>query len=188
MVGRRGSDLTPAEGADAIFGYTMFSDWSARDLQSREMQVSLGPCKGKDFATTLGPWIVTADELADAIDADGFLDLEARAFINGELVGRDLTSHTGWTLGTLVSYASRDSLVLPGDVLGSGTVGNGGCLAELWGRGSDRPPLRPGDEVRIEIERIGSVVNRIVEGRVPDAVPRPRLFSPEERERRRAAR
>ncbi len=121
VVGRRGSDLSPDEGEAAIFGYTVFNDWSAREVQSREMQVGLGPCKGKDFATTLGPWIVTADELEPAKDADGFLDLVASAWVNGERVGHDLVSHIGWTFGTLVAHASRDSVVAPGDVLGSGT-------------------------------------------------------------------
>lgn len=190
VVGRAGSDLTPAEGEAAIFGYTVINDWSARDLQSREMQVSLGPCKGKDFALTLGPWIVTADEFADRKDADGFLDLACTITVNGSRVGFDLTSHIGWTFGTMVAYASRDSRVVPGDVLGSGTVGNGGCLAELWGVNGERtpPPLLPGDEVTIEIEGIGAVTNTIVPGRVPVPLPRPRLFPAAERAARRAAR
>ena len=116
------------------------------------MQVGLGPAKGKDFATTLGPWIVTADELEPYRDADGFLDLWCTVAVNGVEIGRDLLSNMGWTFETMIAYASRDSVVAAGDVLGSGTVGNGGCLAELWGRSGrqDPPPLQPGDVVTLD--------------------------------------
>ncbi|BCJ46284.1 hydroxylase [Actinoplanes ianthinogenes] len=148
-----------------IFGYTIFNDWSARDLQSREMRVSLGPAKGKDFASSLGPWIVTADEL-EPYRKDGFLDLWCSASVNGVEVGRDLLSNMGWTFETMLAYAARDSVVKPGDVLGSGTVGNGGCLAELWGRrgAQDPPPLKDGDEVTLTVEGIGNLVNRVISG------------------------
>jgi 2-keto-4-pentenoate hydratase/2-oxohepta-3-ene-1,7-dioic acid hydratase in catechol pathway len=172
VVGRRGRSLTIAEAEDAIFGYTILNDWSARDLQRREMQVGLGPAKGKDFATTLGPWIVTADELRPFVD-DGFLRLHCTVAVNGLVVGRDLLSHMGWNFATLVAYASRDSWVVPGDVLGSGTTGNGGCLAELWGRRGrqDPPPLRNGDVVSITVEGIGSVGNTVAEADPAPALP-----------------
>jgi 2-keto-4-pentenoate hydratase/2-oxohepta-3-ene-1,7-dioic acid hydratase in catechol pathway len=146
-----------------IFGYTIFNDWSARDLQSREMQVNLGPAKGKDFAGSLGPWIVTADELDPYRDQDGFLALDCTASVNGVEVGRDLLSHMGWTFETMLAYAARDSRVVAGDVLGSGTVGNGGCLAELWGRSGaqEPPPLRDGDVVTLTVQGIGSLTNRV---------------------------
>jgi 2-keto-4-pentenoate hydratase/2-oxohepta-3-ene-1,7-dioic acid hydratase in catechol pathway len=148
-----------------IFGYTIFNDFSARDLQSREMKVGLGPAKGKDFASSLGPWIVTADEL-EPYTIDGFLDLRCVAEVNGVEVGRDLLSNMGWTFETMLAYAARDSVVRPGDVLGSGTVGNGGCLAELWGRRGrqDPPPLRDGDVVTLTVEGIGSLTNRVMSG------------------------
>ena len=82
---------------EEIFGYTIVNDWSARDIQSREMKVGLGPAKGKDFATSIGPWIVTADELEECHDADGFLDLDCKAYVNGELIGHDRLSHMHWT-------------------------------------------------------------------------------------------
>jgi 2-keto-4-pentenoate hydratase/2-oxohepta-3-ene-1,7-dioic acid hydratase in catechol pathway len=169
VPGVSGESLSPDAAAQHIFGYTIMNDWSARDLQSREMKVKLGPCKGKDFATTLGPWIVTADEVADLLDAEGFLALRAEVFVNGELIGEDLLSNMGWTFPELVAYASRNSRVVPGDVLGSGTVGNGGCLGELWGRGRVIAALRPGDEVRMRVERVGEIVN--VVGDVVDASP-----------------
>jgi 2-keto-4-pentenoate hydratase/2-oxohepta-3-ene-1,7-dioic acid hydratase in catechol pathway len=166
VVGRDGSSLTPAQAGAAIFGYTVLNDWSARDLQRREMTVGLGPAKGKDSATTLGPWLVTAEELAPFRDEEGFLALEMRVSVNGAEVGHDLLSNMGWPFEELVSYASRGTRVRAGDVLGSGTCGNGGCLAELWGRrGEQSPPvLRAGDVVEMTVEGIGTIRNRVVPG------------------------
>lgn len=180
VAGRDGSSLTPSEARDAIFGYTILNDWSARDLQAREMRVNLGPAKGKDSATTLGPWLVTADELDRYRDADGFLALDMRVSVNGAQVGQDLLSNMGWPFEELIAYASRGTWVRAGDVLGSGTCGNGGCLAELWGlRGElSPPPLQPGDVVEMTVEGIGGIRNRVVPGvelpPVATARPRPR--------------
>jgi 2-keto-4-pentenoate hydratase/2-oxohepta-3-ene-1,7-dioic acid hydratase in catechol pathway len=170
--GEPGANLDPEAAASRIFGYTIMNDWSARDLQGREMKVRLGPAKGKDFGTSLGPWIVTADELEPFLDADGFLAVRAEVRVNGELIGEDLVSNMGWPFPELVAYASRNSRVVAGDVLGSGTVGNGGCLGELWGRngGLIPPPLGEGDEVRMTVEGIGELV-----GLVGEAVPAPEL-------------
>lgn len=180
------SNLTVEDAASVIFGYTIMNDWSARDLQGREMKVRLGPAKGKDFGTALGPWIVTADELEPYLDADGFLAIRAEVYINGELTGEDLVSNAGWPFPEFVAYASRNSRVVPGDVLGSGTVGNGGCLGELWGRngGLVPPPLAEGDEVRMVVEGIGELVGvvgaAVPAPVVPPARPRPRLRRREE--------
>ena len=180
------SNLTPEGAASVIFGYTIMNDWSARDLQGREMKVRLGPAKGKDFGTALGPWIVTADELEPFLDVDGFLAIRAEVYVNGELIGEDLVSNAGWPFPEFVAYASRNSRVVPGDVLGSGTVGNGGCLGELWGRngGLVPPPLREGDEVRMVVEGIGELVGTVgaavAAPEVPPARPRPRLRRREE--------
>ncbi|MER6282341.1 fumarylacetoacetate hydrolase family protein [Streptomyces sviceus] len=173
VIGREGRDLTPEQARDRIIGYTVFNDWSARDLQSREMQVRLGPCKGKDTAATLGPYLVTADELEPYRDSDGFLRLALTAQVNGEVVGKDLLSNMSWTFEEMVAYASRGTVVRPGDVLGSGTCGNGGCLAELWGvRGEQSPPpLKPGDTVTLTVEGIGSVSNTVVPGEDPVPLP-----------------
>ncbi|MFE7170718.1 fumarylacetoacetate hydrolase family protein [Streptomyces sp. NPDC057616] len=173
VIGEPGRDLTPGEARRHIVGYTVLNDWSARDLQSAEMRVGLGPCKGKDTATTLGPYLVTADELERHRDEDGFLRLALTASVNGEVVGKDLLSNMSWTFEEMAAYASRGTWVRPGDVLGSGTCGNGGCLAELWGvRGrQDPPPLKPGDTVTLTVEGIGTVSNTVVTG--PDPVPLP---------------
>ena len=180
VVGRDGASLTPEQARDHIFGYTILNDWSARDLQRREMKVSLGPAKGKDSATTLGPWLVTADELEPYVDEDGFLAVEMTVAVNGTQVGHDLLSNMGWPFEELIAYASRGTWVRAGDVLGSGTCGNGGCLAELWGRRGrlDPPPLRPGDVVEMTVEGIGTIRNQVVPGTelppVRPARPRPR--------------
>lgn len=176
VIGRAGRDLTPEAARDHIAGYTILNDWSARDLQSAEMKVGLGPCKGKDTATTLGPVLVTADELEPCRDSDGFLRLALTAEINGEVVGTDLLSNMSWTFEEMTAYASRGTWVRPGDVLGSGTCGNGGCLAELWGvRGEQSPPpLKPGDTVTLTVEGIGTVANTVVPGADPVPLPRGR--------------
>jgi 2-keto-4-pentenoate hydratase/2-oxohepta-3-ene-1,7-dioic acid hydratase in catechol pathway len=163
-----------------VFGYMIFNDWSARDLQRREMQVNLGPAKGKDFAGTLGPWIVTADELEPYRDSEGFLDLCCTAAVNGVAVGWDLLANMGWTFEAMIAYAARDSRVVAGDVLGSGTVGNGGCLAELWGRRGTQipPPLRDGDVVTLTVQGIGSLANRVTSAPPAGALPPVRRRSP----------
>lgn len=182
VVGREGHDLTPAQAHDAIFGYCILNDWSARDLQRREMQVGLGPAKGKDSATTLGPWLVTADEVAAHRDAEGFLRLLATVSVNGAEVGRDLLSNMGWPFAELVAYASIGTWVRPGDVLGSGTCGNGGCLAELWGRrgAQDPPPLQPGDVVEMTVAGLGTIRNTVVPG-LPAPVVAPARRRPRDR-------
>ncbi|WP_219419839.1 fumarylacetoacetate hydrolase family protein [Pseudonocardia nigra] len=180
VVGRDGAPLTPEQAREHVFGYTVLNDWSARDLQRREMKVQLGPAKGKDSATTLGPWLVTADELEPHRDADNFLALDMRVAVNDVEVGQDLLSNMGWPFEDLLAYASRGTWIRAGDVLGSGTCGNGGCLAELWGRRGwqDPPPLRPGDVVEMTVEGIGTIRNRVVPGvelpPVRPARPRPR--------------
>ena len=181
VIGREGRDLTPEQARDHIIGYTVFNDWSARDLQSAEMKVGLGPCKGKDTATTLGPYLVTADELEPYRDTDGFLRLALTAEINGEVVGTDLLSNMSWTFEEMTAYASRGTRVVPGDVLGSGTCGNGGCLAELWGVRGEQipPPLKPGDTVTLTVEGIGSVSSTVVPGPEPVKIPAARRRSRE---------
>jgi 2-keto-4-pentenoate hydratase/2-oxohepta-3-ene-1,7-dioic acid hydratase in catechol pathway len=172
IIGRPGRNLTVAEAADHIAGYTIFNDWSARDLQAEEMAMGLGVTKGKDFASTLGPWIVTADELASHLTADGALDLDLRVEVNGRPHGDDTLAAMAWTFPELVAYASRGAWIAPDDVIGSGTCGQG-CLAELWGRRYrlDPPPLRAGDTVTMTVEGIGTIANTIVPGVDPVLLP-----------------
>lgn len=183
VTGSDGTNMSAEAAAPHIFGYTIMNDWSARDLQFREMKVRLGPTKGKDFGLTLGPWIVTSDELNGYLD-DGFLALRCEVFVNGALIGEDLLANMGWPFAELVAYASRNSRIVPGDVLGSGTVGNGGCLGELWGRRGELspPPLKAGDEVRMVVEGIGEIVN-VVSAGVPAPVIAPARQRPRTRRR-----
>src|SRR3954447_11515014 len=162
IVCRDVRDVTPDQAKAAIGGYCVMNDWSARDLQAKEMSLKLGPSKGKDFATTIGPWVVTADELDDARDADGFLDLEMTVKVNGEQVGADRSGHMGWSFEQLVSHASRASWVKAGEVLASGTCSTG-SLAESWGRTGalTPPPLQVGDVVEMTIDRLGTIRNTV---------------------------
>src|SRR3984957_6868786 len=169
VYGAYGRNLTTDEAAAGIVGYTIFNDWSARDIQRLEGQLPFGFFKGKDGAHTLGPYLVTADELEPYRTADGFLDLTMRAFINGELLGEDSLANMAWTFEELISFASRGSFVGPTDLLASGTCQRG-CLTEIWGRAGQRgpPPLVPGDVVTCEVEALGLVTNQVVD---PDPCP-----------------
>jgi 2-keto-4-pentenoate hydratase/2-oxohepta-3-ene-1,7-dioic acid hydratase in catechol pathway len=166
VVSRDGTSVAPAQARDYIFGYTIFNDWSARDLQAGEMKVGLGPAKGKDFATTLGPFLVTADELDPLLTADGLLDIDGTVSVNGTVVGRDNLRNMSWSFAELLAQASRGTWVRAGDVLGSGTLGNGGCLGELWGRSGERTPepLQPGDVVEMTVATLGTIRNAVVPG------------------------
>lgn len=136
-----------------VAGFTLMNDWSARDIQRREMTVGLGPAKGKDFATSLGPFLVTPDELP----FDGQrLSLEATASVNGELLSRCQAAemHYGWP--ELVAHAAHETTLRPGDILGSGTL-TGGCLLELGGRW-----IEPGDEVVLSAPGLGELRTPVV--------------------------
>jgi fumarylacetoacetate (FAA) hydrolase len=139
-----------------IAGFTLMNDWSARDLQREEMTVGLGPAKGKDFAVSLGPWLVTPDELPYE---DGRLRLEATATLNGRELTRTSAADMHWTWPELVAHAARDTRLRPGDVLGSGTL-NRGCLLELGPLEGDRW-LEPGDELAISAEGLGTLATTI---------------------------
>ena len=179
VYGAHGRNLTPDQAAAGVVGYTIFNDWSARDIQRLEGQLPFGFFKGKDGAHTLGPYLVTADELEPYQTADGFLDLTMRAWINGELLGEDSLANMAWTFGELISFASRGAAVGPGDLLASGTC-HRGCLTEIWGRAGERvpPPLVPGDVVTLEVEGLGTVRNTVIEPAPCPAVPQARRGQP----------
>jgi fumarylacetoacetate (FAA) hydrolase len=143
-------------GDGQIAGFTLMNDWSARDVQAGEMAVGLGPAKAKDFATSLGPWLVTPDELQYA---DGRLNIEARVHVNGEELSVCHAGEQHFTWPEMVAHAARDTRLRVGDVLGSGTL-NGGCLLELGPLAGDRF-LEPGDAVSIEAQGLGRLETRI---------------------------
>ncbi len=157
VLGYGGKNLTPDEGEKLIAGYCVLNDWSARDIQRQEMAVGLGPAKGKDFATSIGPWLVTPDELEDRRHGKGF-ELKMTAEVNGEIMSEGNWSSIHFSFGEMISRASRDVQLFPGELIGSGTVGNG-CLLE---RGLDHDLwLKSGDRVVLEIERLGVLKNII---------------------------
>jgi 2-keto-4-pentenoate hydratase/2-oxohepta-3-ene-1,7-dioic acid hydratase in catechol pathway len=168
VIGRDGENLDPKNAADHVVGYCLFNDWSARDVQRNEMEMRLGPAKGKDTATTLGPWLVTKDELEPWRRPRGY-DLQMVVSVNGREYGRDRWSNAFWSIGEIIAYASRGTKVCAGDVLGTGTCGNG-CLAELrTGDAAAYPWLAVGDEIVYEVEQLGRIANRIVAG--PPLIP-----------------
>jgi|SRR5699024_2208792 len=164
VIGEDGYNLSVEAAWDHIAGFTIFNDWSARDLQQAEMRVGLGPAKGKDTVSTVGPTIVTKDELEPFRTGDRY-DLAMAVYLNDELIGRDTLANMAWSFAELISYASRGTWVKRGDLLGSGTAG-GGCLAEFWGwNGTENPrALQEGDQVTMEVEALGMIHNRVVEG------------------------
>ena len=164
VIGRPGRNLSPAEAEQHIAGYFVLCDFTARDIQAREMRLMLGPAKGKDTATSCGPYLVTPDELEPYRSGDAF-DLGTAAWVNGTRYSTGNLNSMYWSFAELVSYASRGTQVMPGDIIGSGTVG-GGCIMELSRlHGASRYPwLKPGDQVVIEIEALGRLTHRVVAG------------------------
>ena len=161
IIGTRGRDIEIEQANDHIFGYTIFNDWSARDVQRKEMVVGLGPAKGKDFASSLGPAIVTIDELADKkTDRPGVYDLAMTARVNGAERSNGNWKDIHYSFAEMIARASADVYLMPGDVLGSGTVGSGSLLELTRGEG---PWLQSGDIVELEIERLGILRNRVGE-------------------------
>jgi fumarylacetoacetate (FAA) hydrolase len=160
-------DLPVERAEEAIGGYFLLNDWSARDLQRDESTVRLGPAKGKDFATTIGPWIVTPDELHDLDGAEAKApDLELTATVTGAdgaavEVSRGRWSAAQYSFGEMLARASADVHVRPGEILGSGTVGTG-CLLEVKDQTLGRW-LQPGDVVRLAADRLGTLETPVTE-------------------------
>lgn len=173
VIGRRGKNIAAADAEPYIAGFTVMNDFSARVLQMDEMKLSLGPAKGKDFATAIGPWLVTPDELeAHRLDSPrgSTWDLRMTAFHNGRQISDGNLKDMNWTFAELIERASYGVELYPGDVIGSGTVGTG-CYLELNGtaalrakeRGESFAPawLRDGDTIELEITGLGRLANFI---------------------------
>jgi fumarylacetoacetate (FAA) hydrolase len=165
VIGREGRDLTAGAADEHIFGMTIMNDFSARVLQMQEMLMSLGPAKGKDFATGLGPYLVTIDELAGRTKKTpkgSSFDLGMRAFVNGVQVSTGNVSEMTWTFAQILERASYGVTLFPGDVIGSGTCGTG-CFLELNGsKITNDQWLKPGDVVALEIDQLGRLENTVV--------------------------
>lgn len=151
IIGNQAKNLTPENALDHVFGFTIFNDFSARDAQGREMEGRLGPAKGKHFdgANVFGPSVVTRDEIGDP------QTLRMQARVNGETWCDNSSATMNWTFGQLLAHISADETLYPGEVIGSGTVGNG-CGLE------HSRFLKDGDVVELEIEKIGVLRNRVV--------------------------
>lgn len=173
VVGKKGRNLKAEEVDDYIIGYTIMNDFSARQLQMEEMKLNLGPAKGKDFATAIGPWLVTKDELEEyKIDTPKgeLYNLEMKAFHNGKQVSSGNAKTMSYTFGEIIERVSYGIDVFPGDVIGSGTVGTG-CYLELNGtwrreaeeKGENFEPiwLKDGDTIELEITGLGKLSNTI---------------------------
>lgn len=158
IIGKEGRNIKSDEAEEYIFGYTILNDWSARDIQMKEMKVLLGPAKGKDFATSIGPYLLTKNEL-EPYKSAGRFDLEMTAAVNGEVLSRGNFKDIYYTFGDMIERASEEVNLYPGDIIGSGTVGFG-CIMELgtevhrW--------LEPGDEVELKVTGLGTLKNRII--------------------------
>lgn len=159
VIGKEGRNIKAEDAEQHIFGFFIMNDWSARDLQRHEMKVGLGPAKGKDFATSFGPYLVTKDEL-DSIKAEKGYDLQMTARVNGRELSSGNVKDLYYSFGEMIERASAGTTLYPGEVIGSGTVGTG-CILEL---GTDvHRWLEPGDEVELEIEGLGVLKNKIFE-------------------------
>lgn len=164
VVGKDCRDLKVENADQYIFGYTIFNDWSARALQMQEMKLNMGPCKGKDFANSLGPWLVTRDELEPYLvksEQGERYDLEMHAIINGVETSKGNMKDMSWTFAQILERASWACDLKAGDVIGSGTVGTG-CYLELNGSGITNRWIEEGDEVILRVDALGELKNTIV--------------------------
>jgi fumarylacetoacetate (FAA) hydrolase len=165
VIGKRITNPTLAEADDAIFGYGVLNDFSARALQAEEMKLNLGPAKGKDFATGLGPWLVTKDELKDRLSPSpkgNVLKARMTATVNHVPVSDGNVSQMNWTFAEIIQRAADGVTLEPGEVIGSGTVGTG-CFLELNGSKITHDQwLKPGDVVSLTIDGLGTLTNTIV--------------------------
>jgi len=173
IIGKKGRNIKAKDADDYIAGYLIMNDMSARGLQMEEMRLNLGPAKGKDFCTIIGPYLVTKDELVDkkVETAEGHngntYSLKMKCWVNGELLSEGNMKDMNWTFAEIVERCAYGTDILPGDVIGSGTVGTG-CLLELNGthklENPDYEPvwLKDGDIIEMEIESLGKIKNKIV--------------------------
>ncbi len=165
VIGKKGRNIPASEADNYIAGFMIMNDLSARGMQMKEMKLNLGPAKGKDFGSTFGPYLVTKDELesyrVSSPEGDRY-KLGMKAFVNDIQVSEDNLSNMNWTFAQIIERVSYGADIFPGDIIGSGTCGTG-CFLELNGsKITDNQWLKPGDEVKLEIDKLGSLSNTIV--------------------------
>src|SRR5271156_2505435 len=168
VIGTAGKDLSVADAERSIVGYMIFNDWSARDLQQLEGQLAIGQAKGKDSGVTLGPYLVTPDEL-EPYRRDDKLSLYATALVNDEVIGSGSTAQMDWTFGEVISYASRGVTLTPGDVIGSGTVPTCTLVEHLNPAALESFPgwLHDGDVVTLQVQGLGETRQTVRAGSAP---------------------
>jgi len=163
IIGKEGKNIKVENADDYIFGFMIMNDWSARDIQMNEMKLNLGPAKGKDFCTSIGPYLVTKDEL-DAktlrTNNGNIYDLNMSAYINDSLVSEDTSKNMYWTFAQIISHISVGTTIYPGDIIGSGTCATG-CLYELNLTNKTNKWLQPNDNIKLQIEQLGTLENII---------------------------
>lgn len=182
VIGKRGKNISSKNADSYIAGYTIMNDLSARVLQMEEMKLNLGPAKGKDFATTIGPWLVTPDELEPFKIETEFgnkYDLKMKAFHNGRQISDGNMKDMNWTFAEIIERCSYGTEIYPGDVIGSGTVGTG-CYLELNGtwaleakaKGEEHTPiwLNDGDTIELEMTGLGRLNNKIVKAKESNSI------------------
>lgn len=183
VIGTSGKDLTVEQAEQAIIGYTIFNDWSARDLQQMESQLAIGQGKGKDSGVTLGPCLVTPDEL-EPYRRDGKLSLQVTALVNDTVIGSGSTGQMDWSFGEVISYVSRGVMLTPGDVIGSGTVPTCTLVEHLNPTALESFPgwLHDGDVVTLQVQGLGETRQTVRASNAPhplaarpnpDAAPAP---------------
>ncbi len=171
LIGKEGSNIRACDAKEYIAGFMILNDISAREIQMQEMKLNLGPAKGKDFASVLGPFLVTPNEVADRLikeDENGCIyNMKMSCSVNGELLSEGNFKDINWTFEQIIERASYGTTLYPGDIIGSGTVGTG-CLLELNGTNKINDPeynerwLKDGDIIEMEIEGLGRISNKII--------------------------
>ena len=171
VIGKEGRNLKANEASSYIAGYMIMNDVSARGLQMKEMKLNLGPAKGKDFASVIGPYLVTPDEIKDKLIDKGehgsIYDLKMSCFLNNQLVSEGNFKDMNWTFEQIIERVSYGATIYPGDIIGSGTVGTG-CLLELNGTEKiidsnyNEVWLKEGDVIKMKIDKLGEISNKIV--------------------------
>lgn len=182
VIGKRGKNISSKDADQYIAGFTIMNDLSARVLQMEEMKLNLGPAKGKDFATSIGPWLVTPDELEEHKIETPFgktYDLRMQAWHNGKQISDGNMKDMTWTFAEIIERASYGTEIYPGDVIGSGTVGTG-CYLELNGtwaleakeRGEEHTPiwLQEGDDIMLAIDQLGTLANKIAKTKKANSI------------------
>lgn len=163
VIGKKGKDISVDNADEYIFGFMIMNDWSARDVQMNEMKLNLGPAKGKDFCTSIGPYLVTKDELklkTSKTNNGNVYDLNMSAYINDNKVSEDTSKNMYWTFAQIISHISTGTTIYPGDIIGSGTCATG-CLYELNLTNKTDKWLHSNDNIKLKIEQLGILENII---------------------------